>query len=129
VRTTNVCVCAVLVVCLGCVPGCLPWGWRSAICSVGPRVTDGSTQGFVSRVPRGHPQLSPKFTKPQTLAHPGSQTAHRQDPSRAGLADRLQWSVGLKTFPHPPIATTSVLGQVRPRGGGALHLDVVAPSR
>lgn len=40
---------------------------------------------------------------------------YAQDPATRGLAESLVWSVGLKTFAHPTIATVSVLGQVRGR--------------
>ncbi|KAG1680746.1 hypothetical protein FOA52_008079 [Chlamydomonas sp. UWO 241] len=33
-------------------------------------------------------------------------------PALAGMADGLAWDVGIAAFPHPTLATTSVLGQV-----------------
>ncbi len=35
-----------------------------------------------------------------------------QDARYTSIAKNLSWSVGLKTFAHPAIATVSVLGQV-----------------
>ena len=35
-----------------------------------------------------------------------------QTPALSVYAEALTWDVGLKTFAHPTIATTSVLGQV-----------------
>eukprot|EP00197_Chlamydomonas_leiostraca_P014447 CAMPEP_0202859992 /NCGR_PEP_ID=MMETSP1391-20130828/1884_1 /ASSEMBLY_ACC=CAM_ASM_000867 /TAXON_ID=1034604 /ORGANISM="Chlamydomonas leiostraca, Strain SAG 11-49" /LENGTH=1190 /DNA_ID=CAMNT_0049539111 /DNA_START=105 /DNA_END=3677 /DNA_ORIENTATION=- len=83
--------------------------------------TASALQGFIIQTNTTAKAFKSKYQDPNTFVQLPLQSAvHReiaryglaQNPATAATADSLSWFIGLKSFPHPTIATVSVLGQV-----------------